>query len=131
MMACMALCGCLDEQKDQIEKCQMAGKLAFTASGKKWEEDIGNPSLRYLRLCMEAAGYEWNWRGKFCQPTIDGSENSNPYCYRPQGAISRFLIDIEIAKNGGFDEWPNEMWCQRMKSYTPEYCWKHGGWFRD
>jgi hypothetical protein len=130
MVTCVALCGCLDDQKDQIARCRIDGKLAFTASGREWKEDIASPAVKYLNLCMETAGYEWSWRGKFCQPTFDGSENSNPYCYRSKGAISSFITDIEIAKNGGFDDWPDEIWCRRMRSYTPEYCWEHGGWFR-
>jgi len=126
--ACMLLCGCLPEQKDQIEKCRIDGKLAFIVSRQRWDESR-TPAANYIHLCMEAAGYEWSWHGKFCQPTFDGSENSNPYCYRPKGAISKFLTDVEITQSGGFDDWTSEMWCSRMRSYTPEYCWTHGRWF--
>jgi len=129
--ACMLLCGCLPGQKNQIEKCSIEGKLAFIASGKKWDEGtIGIASAaNYMHLCMEAAGYVWSWHGKFCQPRFDGGEISNPYCYRPKDSILNFLTDVEIATNGGFDDWSSEMWCSRMRSYTPQYCWDNGRWF--
>ena len=124
------LSGCLAEQKDQIEKCRIEGKeLALSVFGKDWKEDSLNSSAqKYVMLCMKAREYEWSWHGNFCQPMFDGSEIFNPYCYRPQGAVLSFLTDVEIAKNGGFDDWFSQLWCKRMKSYTAEYCSKHG-WF--
>jgi len=127
--ACLLLYGCLDEQKTQIDKCRIEGQLAFTTAGRNWEDGNFRAASDYIYLCMGAAGYEWNWHGKFCEPKYDGSERANPYCYRPKGAIEDFLTDVEIAKNGGFSDWRSELWCKRMRTYTPGYCWNHGGWF--
>ncbi len=119
--------GRLDQQDKQIQSCRVQGKLAFLGSGQHWDEN-GSSALgtQYIALCMDKAGYSFNFEGVFCQPEMDGSEFSNKYCYRSKGF--EILTEIDIAMNGGFENWPSQLWCERMRTITKAYCISHG-WF--
>src|SRR3954470_20293372 len=72
-----------DRQRDQITACRAVGQLALLKSGQKWSEDSpSSPGNIYVSACMSQHGYDFNFAGKFCQPTFTGGEVSNPYCYR-------------------------------------------------
>jgi hypothetical protein len=54
---------------------------------------IGNS----VRLCMEAAGYEWVYyneeRDKRCVPSF--TQAANPYCYRPISWLGKRIYEFE------------------------------------
>lgn len=121
--------GRLDAQARQIQGCRVHGQLAFPGSAQNWNEDgLNATGNRYIALCMHNAGFSFDFAGKFCRPEMDASEISNKWCYRS----GRFglLTDVDIAMNGGFDDWPSALWCPRMRMITKSYCAAHG-WFVD
>jgi len=121
--------GRLDVQEKQIHDCRVEGQLAFLRSGQIWSEDGTTArGIQYIALCMDSNGYSFNFAGKFCQPLWDGGQYSNKYCYRSKQW--KLLTDIDIAMNGGFENWPDQLWCDRFRTLTQAYCVSRG-WFPD
>ena len=69
--------GRLDQQETQIQSCRGEGQLAFMVSGQKWDEDgVLKNGNRYILLCMNKNGYNFDFLGKNCQPLFNGGEMS-------------------------------------------------------
>ena len=127
--------GRIEEQTKQIERCKTQGELSFLGSGQKWE--LGRMSASgniYITICMNSNGYVKDLSGRFCLPQakdwsvmVDDSDYT-AFCYR--SAEFGLLTDIDIALHGGFEDWPSQLWCKRMRTITKAYCGARG-WFTD
>jgi len=84
------LCGCFDDQKQQVASCRLEAMRTYPTQ----QLYVGGNVDNYIRTCMMAHGYDWNLMDKKCEVT--DTLTANPYCYIPAGAIGRWIYSIEM-----------------------------------
>jgi hypothetical protein len=50
------LCGCLEDEKQQLAKCELGARVQYKGPPPVLDSDLAD----YMKLCMRAAGYEWD-----------------------------------------------------------------------
>ena len=91
----LVLAACFADQKQQLAKCQIEGQKAYPGPTLPVSDEVS----RYIVLCMQAAGYDLNLTHKACPvPRPNPPFTTDPYCYRPSGAIVRLFFNLEVGK---------------------------------
>jgi hypothetical protein len=86
----LTLSECFAHQKQQVAKCSLDARRMYPA-----EKSDSSNRQDTVRVCMEAAGYEFTIASDHCVPSPYVSENA--FCYRPAGIIGRYMLQVEFA----------------------------------
>jgi hypothetical protein len=85
VVGALLLTGCFDDQKQQLAKCEIEAT-------RQYPDQEFVKSVEHIRLCMRAAGYEWDLSDVRC----DGILARNPYCYVPIRSVAKWLYRQEV-----------------------------------
>jgi hypothetical protein len=90
ILVILPLFGCFDDQKRQLAQCRLDASKPPLPTG------IYQPTSQ-IRLCMEAAGYDWVGfdQDERCNPSDSLAGNPNPFCFRPSGFFARLAFRID------------------------------------
>jgi hypothetical protein len=91
----LLLVGCLDDQKQAEAKCELETFRMYPNQRTQYTVDAEG----FLRLCMRAAGYDFDASSSKCGLKATGTfvSSDDPYCYVPSGRIARFIYKLEMA----------------------------------
>lgn len=99
----LALPGCLEDQKQDLARCETNARRIFPGTHRETNVDFKT----YLELCMRAAGYEYvpaesdctlpaGWYTGTTRQTGSLSSSLNAYCYKPMSLLGRLTYPIEM-----------------------------------
>jgi hypothetical protein len=89
LLLAVLLCGCFDDQKQQVAACQLEAIHTYPTQ----QLYVGGDVEHYIRTCMTAHGYDFNLFDKRCEVT--NTLSANPYCYIPASTIGRWIYSME------------------------------------
>jgi hypothetical protein len=97
LLLLMTLGGCFSDQKQELARCQLEANKIYP---NFFDMPPGQP-IDQIRLCMQAAGYEWVglggdercdfYRIMMALPASD----TDAYCFRASNSVLRWVYEIE------------------------------------
>lgn len=89
MLLVLPLSGCFQEQKQQVATCEFDARRTYPNLRLETSNDVGE----FIKLCMKAAGYDWDLSDNKCQPGF--RTEANPYCYVPSTEGGKWAYHAE------------------------------------
>jgi hypothetical protein len=83
------LSSCLSDTREQLQQCTAAASARYPSAQTM---PLGEP-YKDILACMQEAGYAPDYEGP-CGSRDYTSIVTDPYCYRPSGAIKGYFHDV-------------------------------------
>jgi hypothetical protein len=90
LAAMLALSGCApDDPGKQAAQCELDAMRVYPGKQLGLSDEVGH----HMRLCMRAAGFEFNTSSNMC--AVSYRAEANPACYAPVGPLAKASLQIQ------------------------------------